>query len=428
MNTRLVLVSLDWGRAKDPALSLGHASILARLALEPSIDVKSLTLAVNAPSFCREAVLAAIIDSARGHDSFVAIGAFIWNEPVVQWLLPALRGAGFTGRIILGGPQVSFCPAGVDVLYPDADVFVRGYAEDALAQFVASRGLTLARGVTLRGEDRSTHSARPDLDALPSPLLTGVLKPGAFMRWEAQRGCPYSCSFCQHRESGSRMRFGVLPQGRVQKELDVIASSGVKELAVLDPVFNINPQAEAILQTLANLGYRGSVSLQCRFELLTASFLDACSRLDVHLEFGLQTIHEPEMLAIQRRNNLAKVEAALALLRSSGVSFEVSLIYGLPEQTLGSFRASVDWCRQRGVSVVRAFPLMLLRGTSLDQKRARWRLVESTDAIPVVTESSSFTHAEWLLMHELASELNSAAARSSRSLERIQPNVVSAAR
>lgn len=428
MTTRLVLVSLDWGRAKDPSLSLGHASLLARLAVEPSVQATPLSFAVNAPTFSKEGVLAAILEATADRAAFVAIGAFIWNEPVVRWLLPALRGTGFTGRIILGGPQVSFSPIGVDALYPDADLFIRGYAEDALATFVASDGAHLPLGVTLRRADHSAHSARPDLAALPSPLLTGVLRPGAFLRWEAQRGCPYSCSFCQHRESGSRMRLGVLPQGRVLRELKVIASSSVTDLAVLDPVFNMNPHAEAILRTLADLGYRGRVSLQCRFELLTASFLDACSRLDVHLEFGLQTIHEREMRAIGRLNNLVKVDAALAMLRASEVPFEVSLIYGLPEQTLDSFRASVDWCHERGVSIVRAFPLMLLRGTALDQGRERWKLVESNDAIPVVTQSSSFTHTEWLQMHKLAADLENAAKPRTTSLERIPPTAVSAPR
>ncbi len=425
MTAHLVVLSLDWGRAKDPSLSLGHASLLARLAVEPSVQVTSLSFAVNAPTFCKESVLAAILDATGGRAAFVAIGAFIWNEPVIRWLLPALRRAGFTGRIILGGPQVSFSPIGVDALYPDADVFIRGYAEDALADFVASDGALLPLGVTLRGADHSAHSARPDLADLPSPLLTGVLRPSAFLRWEAQRGCPYSCSFCQHRESGSRMRFGVLPQGRVLRELQVIASAGVKDLAVLDPVFNINPHAEAILRTLADLGYRGRVSLQCRFELLTASFLDACSGLDVHLEFGLQTIHEREMRAIGRPNNLVKVDAALGMLRASCIPFEVSLIYGLPEQTLDSFRASVDWCHQRGVSVVRAFPLMLLRGTALEQERERWKLVESNDAIPVVTQSSSFTHAEWLQMHNLADNLEVATRPRTEGHGRIKPSVAS---
>lgn len=424
MIRRVVLVALDWGRDKDPAISLGHASIIARLAMEPDIEVVPLSFAVNAPEFSEGEVLAAIIRAVAGRDAFVAIGAFIWNERVVKRLLPALRRAGFNGQIILGGPQVSYAPPGVDSQYPEANVFIRGHAEDALAEFVKSNDLSLPVGVSVHGADTVAQSAKPDLALLPSPLLTGTLKPGHFVRWEAQRGCPYSCSFCQHRESGLRMRFRVLPPGRLMRELEVLVSSGVGNIAVLDPVFNMNPHAEAILRLLADHGYSGRLSLQCRFELLTPAFLDACRTLNVTLEFGLQTIHDAEMRAIKRRNDLSKVDRAIASLHAHDIRFEVSLIYGLPEQSMASFRASVDWCLDHGVPVVRAFPLMLLRGTELDTDRDRWRLVESDDAIPVVIESSTFSRAEWNEMNDMASALEQATLGTRTGHDRVRPDLL----
>ncbi len=44
MSRKIILISLDWTRPKDPAQSLGHASILANL-LEHNIDV------ISSPSF-----------------------------------------------------------------------------------------------------------------------------------------------------------------------------------------------------------------------------------------------------------------------------------------------------------------------------------------------------------------------------------------
>ena len=58
---------------------------------------------------------------------------------------------------------------------------------------------------------------------------------------------------------------------------------------------------------------------------------------------------------------------------------QVSLIYGLPAQTLASFRASIDFCRAASAPVIRAFPLMLLRGTPLYDLKAKHGLLESTD-------------------------------------------------
>jgi len=420
MKTRLVLVALDWKRSKDPSLSLGHASLLARLSTDASIEVTPLSFAVNAPGFSKEEALSAILAAVGGQgDAFIAIGAFIWNESTVQWLLPELRRSGFRGEIILGGPQVSYAPPGVDALYPHADFFIRGYAEHALAELVGSRGARLPSGVSARDADFNGESAKRDLTSLPSPLLTRVVHPGSFMRWETQRGCPYICSFCQHRESGSRMQFRHFSDNRLRLEMELIVASKVLEIAVLDPVFNMGRASIQHLELLAHLGYSGRIALQCRLELLTEPFLKACRELDVVLEFGLQTMNKEELRAIKRGGKRIKIDEAIGLLHHHRVPFEVSLIYGLPLQTPASFQASIEWCRERGVEVVRAFPLMLLRGTQLNQERERWKLVENDDPIPVVVQSSTFTRSDWEQMHDMATQLNRAATPRLSGLERI---------
>lgn len=400
---RVVLVSLDWIRPKDPRTSLGHASLLARLAGMPGVEVVPIAFAVNDPAFRREVALEAILDAA-GTDAGVAIGAYVWNEPVVQWLLPQLRANGVRGRIILGGPQISYSPPGLEAVYPDADLFVRGYGEDALAALLASDGVGIA-GVTRAGADHTETTATVDLERLPSPLLTGVLPATPFLRWETQRGCLYACTFCQHRESGARLRRTTLASTRIDGEIEFMVRAGVRDIAVLDPIFQSNPACVDILRRFGDLGYTGRLSLQSRFEQVDEDFVAACRPLDVRLEFGLQTTHVAEMRAVGRRNDLAKAERVIAALHQHGVAFEVSLIYGLPEQTPESFAASVRWCQERGVPQIRAFPPMLLRGTQLDRDRARWRLVESDDPIPVVVSSSTFSREGWQAMSAFAADL-----------------------
>jgi len=404
MSATIVLVSLDWLRDKDPRRSLGHASILARLRQERDIRVTPLEFAVNEPGFAREKVLGEIVKSIVDRHTVVAIGAYVWNEPEVQWLLPELRRAGFLGSIVLGGPQISYAPLRIDATYPDADVFVRGYGEDALVRVL--RGDDMIPGVTRRGNDEVETRADVDLGALPSPYLGASLPTSRFVRWETQRGCPYNCNFCQHVEAGAKLALRKLAQDRIDAEIEFFLANGVQDIAVLDPVFNDDDaHAIRILNRFADLGYRGRLSLQCRFESVTRDFLDACGRLNVCLEFGLQTVHPAEMKAVRRKNNLDKVEGVIAELRHRDIDFEVSLIYGLPEQTLGSFGASVEWCVARGVPTVRAFPLMLLRGTQLHRDRARWRLVENDEPIPLVVESSTFSRTDWDGMRRIANSL-----------------------
>lgn len=406
MTRHLVLLSLDWIRPKDPRTSLGHASLLARLAAVPDLVVIPVAFAVNDPATTRSGVLAAVMAAIRGSRADIAIGAYVWNEPVVQWLLPALRRSCFEGRIILGGPQISYATAGIDRTYPDADIFIRGYAEDALAAVVATDAPVDLVGVSRRGHDVSELPAAVDLQGLPSPFLGGGLPPSGFVRWETQRGCIYSCSFCQHRESGSRLRQNLLAPARTAAEIDRFVRGGARDIAVLDPIFHSNPAAVDVLRRFGEGGFSGRISLQSRFELIDDEFLDACAGLDVRLEFGLQTVQRAEMRAVGRMNDLAKADAVIAALHRRGIAFEVSLIYGLPEQTLASFEASIRWCQERGVAALKAFPLMLLRGTGLDRDRARWGLAESDDEIPVVNASSSFSNEEWLAMQAVTELLD----------------------
>lgn len=405
---RVIVVSLDWLRPKDPRRSLGHASILARLAQAPELEVTSVERAVNAPGFDRRELLQTLLSAAQG-ETTLALGVYVWSEEVVQWLLPALRRGGFTGRILLGGPQITYAPAGVLSLYPDADLAIRGPGEDALLAALRSPDPTKVPGVIVRnGGDRCVQ-AKSELGALPSPILDGVLPVQPFMRWETQRGCIYACTFCQHRTPNRDSRPGLLAQSRVNREIEAMVLGGADDIAVLDPIFHTNPAAPDILRRFAALGYTGRLSLQSRFELIDDTFLDACTDLDVRLEFGLQTIHPPEMRAVRRMNKLQDAERVIVELHRRGMPFEVSLIYGLPEQTLASFAASVRWCEERGVPVVRAFPLMLLRGTGLDQDRARWGLVESDDVVPVVIRSDTFTEPDWREMRSIAQALDARA-------------------
>lgn len=337
----------------------------------------------------------------------VAVGCYVWNEHVVQQLLPGLRARGFTGRVILGGPQISFAGAGVDRLYPHADVFVRGYGEQSLCDLVRRAGRARLPGIHYAGEVDDVTQSTVDLGSLPSPWLHegSSLVGRGFARWETQRGCPFRCSFCQHREAGERLAHLSFASPRIADEARLLATSRLEEIAVLDPIFNASPFAANVLDVFAEHRFAGRLSLQCRAEMLNDRFLDAARAVRTKLELGLQTIHPAEGDAIRRRNHIDRVDAALAGIRQRGIEHEVSLIFGLPEQTYTSFLQSVAWCLERRVPVIKAFPLLLLRGTGLDHGRARWDLVDDGTPMARVVSSSTFSRAEWEAMAQVAEAL-----------------------
>ena len=69
-----------------------------------------------------------------------AFGVFVWNEIEIQKIIKYLKSKKFPGRIILGGPQISYVKSNIEKYYLDGDIFIRGYAEDALVQF---KGFTM---------------------------------------------------------------------------------------------------------------------------------------------------------------------------------------------------------------------------------------------------------------------------------------------
>ena len=430
--TRLVkdvtLVGLDWFRPKDPPIALGISSIATNLQ-KNGIDVVCLPFNVNLQNFSIDEVIQKVFNLNPNRHTLLGIGAFVWNEPFLQDILLKLKACKFPGSVLLGGPQISYSTSHPQIFYPNADVFCRGYAEQAIQQLVerASEDNPTPdiAGIVYKNLPDMKLQASCDLQALPSPFTSGFILPQAFLRWESQRGCPFRCSFCQHRESDlqtkdtrSRKSFGI---DRIVDEARWISENGISDLAVLDPTFNSGPNYLNVLDTLIESKFQGKISLQCRFEMVKEPFLQKIAKLAHQgakpmLEFGLQTAIKAESKAINRPNRLGKIENVIDELHQLSLPFEISLIYGLPLQTVESFRKSVNFCLQKNVPVVKAWPLMLLRGTPLDSvtTRRKYDLKEKfIDAsedidrvqvnIPHVVASSTFTEHEWEEMSLIAS-------------------------
>ena len=523
---RPLLISFDHRRPKDPPMSLAVASIVANLQAH-RMEYGVVTTNVNAAaaatpgeaasdtSLTVAGVVGGVLDTALGAewarpDTDLWVGAFVWCEPHVQRLLADLRRHGFPGRVCVAGPQVSYAaPGTLEQYYPHAHLFVRGYAEHAVAALArqsptqcASEPAAAFRGVHYHGCTDTGVQCEAQLLHLASPYLTRVLDAGAgFARWETQRGCPYACSFCQHRApnnagvqamrvdrvtaeidlfaaatatrstgtatTGTQVRYpGIdaaarkpLPGDHARPQSDTRLHSTVaaavalaslqggpaapaphplappppppQTIAVVDPTFN-SPATRAvpILHRFAASGYQGRLSLQIRPEKLSDAFLDAVRVFTdgggrVTLEVGIQSVAPAELAAIDRiagadpRAMVRAIERKLRKVADSGcgADLEVSVMFGLPHQTVASFAHTLQWCATHAPGAkVSAFPLMLLRGTALHARRRELGLVESTEVahpcidrvqawVPHVVETPTMTRAEWRDMADMAAGL-----------------------
>eukprot|EP00942_MAST-04A_sp_MAST-4A-sp1_P011421 g11421.t1 len=375
---------------KDPPMSLGHSSILTHIQ-KRGVSVISSTWSTNSPNFSINPILDDIfMASSENENMDIGLGMFVWNDSPMKKIMKELKMSNmFSGRIILGGSQISYTKSEIENFYPHADVFIRGYAEEALARIMlAEEKNPVIRGVHYAGEPDLGMSAIADLRELPSPYLHGTIKPQPFLRWETQRGCPFSCGFCQHRESDISKTRRPLDTSRIEKEITFFAENPIiQDIAVLDPVFNSGPNYMDVMQKFVDVGYTGKLSLQCRMEMVNDDFLDVVDALNetggVVLEFGLQTIHRNEEIHIQRPNNKKRIKRVLAEMNRRNIASEISLIFGLPEQTVESFQQTIEFCKSYNVSAIFAYPLRLHRGTPLHANKSKLQLYNAQRVEPI---------------------------------------------
>tara|TARA_B100000953_G_C17847234_1_gene367080 strand:- start:217 stop:666 length:450 start_codon:yes stop_codon:yes gene_type:complete len=118
---------------------------------------------------------------------------------------------------------------------------------------------------------------------------------------------------------------------------------------------------------------------------------------------------------------MPKVNEVFNKMNSMGLGYEVSIIFGLPNQTLSSFQETVDWCLRKKVPVIKAFPLMLLRGTEVEQRKKEWGLVESDGSMPVVLESDTFSQDDWHRMFEISELLEETEGSYPKTVQKLAP-------
>lgn len=425
-----LLISLDWTRPKDPPMSLGHASIISNL-IKNNIEYNEKSWSVNSNNFNINDVIDYILTNTKKYND-IALGAFVWNEKYIQDIIKNLNKYKYNGNIILGGPQISYINNNKEIekLYNNVNIFIRGTAEDSFTNLYINNSNNInnklpIKGVYYRGIPNLGESSSSSLNLLDSPLLNGLIKPQPFIRWETQRGCPFSCTFCQHKEVDKNLtkynRY--FNNNRIDLEINWILSNPIiNDIAVIDPVFNSGNNYINIIKKLADGKYKGKLSLQAKADMMTDEFINEIIKFnnngEIILEFGIQTTNINEQKIINRSNNLKKIKLIFNKLNYYNINYEVSLIYGLPLQTISSFQESIKFCYDLNVPTIHAYPLMLLRGTKLYYDKLKYNLIESNELInndnnnnriqqdiPHVISSNTFTYNDWLIMSNIANNL-----------------------
>lgn len=407
----LLFISLDWSRPKDLRTPLSTASIEAyfRQNQTGNVNAEFKNFNLNSLDFAVCDVQKSITEL---QPRFLALGAYIWNEKYVPDIVRWTKANYPKTVIILGGPQVTYGNHHLVTEYPGIDYFIRGEGEMPFTELmnVLSSGDVPNQDMLNRYAIFTPETLKlgkcdgiftGELDKLPSPYLSQILpveQNQPFVRWETLRRCPYKCSFCQFRLEGHKVI--EISHERLFQELEYFKEKEVKEINVLDPIFNLKPKHYLeICRKIDTLGMKTRFYFQCRLELLCRKdreeFLKFCRDHDVWLEFGVQTFREKESDAIQRGNKYTKIYEGIDSLHQFNVPFDLHLIFGLPFQSLEDFLWSYDRAKEASPSGLYLFPLNILKGTDLYEKREKWEYEFDTK------NNNIFLKSKWMARHEV---------------------------
>ncbi|HEY9840627.1 MAG TPA: cobalamin-dependent protein, partial [Candidatus Obscuribacterales bacterium] len=142
----------------------------------------------------------------------VGFSIFVWNEQRSLAVARQLKQIHPEVLTIFGGPQVPDQAESWMRAHPYIDVACHGEGEDVFLQLMEAfpqrdwEDIPGLSWLDASGAFRHTPPTpkRRDLEAFPSPFLTGVFDPlmAAYpdqvwsSTWETNRGCPFTCVFC----------------------------------------------------------------------------------------------------------------------------------------------------------------------------------------------------------------------------------------
>ncbi len=301
----------------------------------------------------------------------VGFSLYAWNRIRCLELAEALRRDLPGVLLFAGGPEASADPGSL-LTAGALDFLIAGEGEASLAAVCQARaegkGVAGIPGVVIRGGEKGWihRPLLPDLDAIPSPWLSGVLDASRLggLLWQLSRGCAFGCDFCfdARGERGVR-RFSL---ERVEAELRHFAAADVQQIFVLDSTFNQDAErAKAILRMIRAIAPHIHFHFEVRCEFIDGEMARLFAEIPCSLQIGLQSCDPAVLGRVGRRFNRDLFADRVELLNRSGAVFGFDLIYGLPGDSLEGFRQSLDFALSLYPNHLDIFPLAVLPGTAL---------------------------------------------------------------
>ncbi len=319
--------------AKYLHASLGLRYLYANLKeLQSDSIIKEFTIQQRATDIVEQLL--------KEQPRIIGFGVYIWNLLETEAVVSQIKTVMPDVQIILGGPEVSYETESQSII-EYADYVITGAADHSF--YHLCREL-----LTNNYPDKKILTSKPiDLNTLtlPYPYYSEEDIRHRLLYVEASRGCPFKCEFCLSALDKTSIPFEL---DLFLKNMSELYERGARHFKFVDRTFNLK-----IKNTIAILDFflqRLDERLFLHFEVIPDHLPEKLQEVlvrfpkgSLQFEVGIQTFNSEVQQRISRKQNNEKSKNNLIWLKNNTQAhIHADLIFGLPGETLASFKESFN--------------------------------------------------------------------------------------
>ncbi len=303
----------------------------------------------------------------------LGLSCYTWNWPIQCGIAQWVKARNPKALVIAGGPHPDYKDLHFFRKHPYIDLVAVKDGESTLTSVLSklmANDLDFRdiRGLYMPGLNREPVSTGPAIvpilfDYSPyvdqSAYYERLLQSNAIFHatWETNRGCPFSCSFCDW-GSSTMSKVRRFDMQRVEADLEWLARNRIVMLFLADANFGILDRDLEIAECLNRLRQKYEYPKYLTYTASKNHPERAIAIARKFAETGVCPTHSlsiqhtnKDVLAATDRDNISaakQIEAAKALM-SSRIPIDVQIILGIPGDTLEQWKACLTDLMEWGI-------------------------------------------------------------------------------
>jgi radical SAM superfamily enzyme YgiQ (UPF0313 family) len=302
----------------------------------------------------------------------VGFSTYVWNIRISLEIARRLKALRPEILVIFGGPQVPDRSEDFLRQHPFIDVVANGEGEQTFLSLIEAfpgRDWAAIPGISYLAADggfvcNPKGGRLREIATLPSPYLDGTFAPLMeanleevwIVLWETNRGCPFSCTFCDW-GSATASKVFAFDLERIEREIAWFAAQRIEFVFCCDANFGILGRdveiAKAVAASKLETGYPKALSVQNTKNATERAYQTQKILADAGLNKGvvlsMQSVSTITLEAIKRQNIALKgYEELQRRFTRDRIETYSDLILGLPGETFDSFADGVSRLIENG--------------------------------------------------------------------------------